>query len=240
MSTRIWELRLNMNRYALSFSLALGISISLIGSILVMMQLDSKISDRHCDKKSRIAFSVLAKQAPKPLPKTPEKPKLQKPKKIKKVEAPKPKPIPKPKTVVAAKKVEPQPEPEVVESAPPPTPTQKTLKQEEAKVSALARAEKEAQIDELKKAFLTMLREKIEANRHYPKRARMRGIEGVVDVAFEVQANGDVLAIDIRSGHRLLGHAVKDAIQKSFPVSIPKPLKSFPMNVTLQIVFKLS
>jgi periplasmic protein TonB len=229
--------------------MALGISISLLASIFVLMHLDSKISDRHCDKKSHISFSVLAKSAPKPIQETPIKPQPPKPEKI---EPPKPKPIvkpkpvekiiPKPEKTVVAKKEEPKPqppkpEPEVTQ-APPPPPLQNAV--DEAKVSALARAEKEAQIEEVKRAFLTKLREKIEENRHYPHRARMRGIEGTVDVAFEVHADGKVHSVNIKSGHQLLGHAVEEAIKKSFPVQIPKLLKAFPMNVTLQIVFKLS
>ncbi len=244
-----------MNRYVSSFIIALSVTASLLLTLYELSQMRYRVSDTQTDKNSLVAFSMLAKAtppAPVDLPKPPVKKEVPKPKPRVEKKPPEPK-----KEIVKVPEPEPQlPEPEIVakqeiveeeheeiaqESEPQPTISQPlNTPVSEAQVSTLAKADPSEQIDQIKKAFLAHVREKIEYNRHYPKRARMRGIEGVVDVTFHILPDGKVAQISIISGPRIFADAVMAAIEKSFPVSIPPSLENFPMDVTLQIAFELT
>lgn len=95
-------------------------------------------------------------------------------------------------------------------------------------------------VETIKNKFLSDLRNRINANKFYPKVAQRRGIEGNVKVSFNILNNGQVDNITIISGKNVFNEAVTNAIKNSFPVNIPKDLKNFPMNVNLQLNFSLS
>jgi len=93
-----------------------------------------------------------------------------------------------------------------------------------------------------KRAFLSSLRESINANKIYPKRAKRMGLEGVVRVTFDIDNSGNVLNIRTSSdAPNILRRAVIKAVRDSFPISIPNNLRSqFPLrDISVNIFFKL-
>ena len=92
-----------------------------------------------------------------------------------------------------------------------------------------------------KKAFLNRLRSKIIANKKYPRMALRRRIQGNVSVKFDITASGTVSNIRFISGKSILQKSVKNAIQQSFPISIPSVLKSeLPIkNISVTIHFNI-
>ena len=95
-------------------------------------------------------------------------------------------------------------------------------------------------VETIKNLFLSDLRNKINANKFYPKVAQRRGIEGNVKVSFYILHNGQLGDITIISGKKVFNEAVTNAIKNSFPIKVPKELINFPMNVNLQLNFSLS
>lgn len=96
------------------------------------------------------------------------------------------------------------------------------------------------ELDNIKNRFLNDLREKIDLNKEYPKIAKSRGIEGVVEVKFTILPSGEVSAIEIISGSKIFQKAVISAIESSFPTIIPQELKIFPLDVSLKLDFRFN
>jgi protein TonB len=93
-----------------------------------------------------------------------------------------------------------------------------------------------------KSSFLSNIRETINSNKIYPRRAKRMGIEGVVRVTFDIDSNGNVLNIRATNAPTILKKAVIKAVKNSFPVDIPESLKElFPLrNISVKIFFKLN
>ena len=64
---------------------------------------------------------------------------------------------------------------------------------------------------------------KIEAAKRYPKRARRRNIQGVVDIVFTIGSDGGIVSVKIveSSGSRILDRAAVDAVKRASPFPIP-------------------
>jgi len=169
---------------------------------------------------------VKEKPKPKPIPKPKKiikkhKPKKVKPKKVHKkivkkvIKKHKPKPRKIVKHIVVPKKVLEEPiiapkhivrrEPKVIKSTPKtsqPTPDN-------------GRA---------KRAFLQKIRNKIIANKKYPKIALRRHIESSVKVRFDITATGQVSNIRFISGKRIFYKSIKKTLARTFPVGIPSDM----------------
>ena len=91
----------------------------------------------------------------------------------------------------------------------------------------------------IKQQFFAKLKEKINSNKSYPQNARRRGIEGVVEVKFEILSSGQVGTISILSGNQIFFQSIKDAIESSFPMAIPTQIKDNLGFVTLRLEYKL-
>jgi len=72
-----------------------------------------------------------------------------------------------------------------------------------------------------KREFLSGIRESINLNKRYPRRAKRLGIEGVVRVTFDINSDGDVSNIRTSDAPNILKGAVIRAVKESFPVDIP-------------------
>ncbi len=84
----------------------------------------------------------------------------------------------------------------------------------------------------------------IQRHHHYPKRARDRGIEGVVNVQFTIDQNGKVHEVKVLpsdGSHPLLAQAAMETIRKASPLpSVPELLKGHARIVlTLGMRFEL-
>ena len=76
---------------------------------------------------------------------------------------------------------------------------------------------------------------------YYPKEAIDKGIEGRVNISFQINTNGSVTIRDIRGSNKLLEVAAKEIIEK-LPTFIPGKQRGKPVLVTFNypINFKLS
>ncbi len=142
---------------------------------------------------------------------------------------------------IVKKKIEPKPIEKVVKKVEPQPIVEPIVKQEVVvPTKPIAPVVPKVDINQIKNSFLTKLRKTINSNKFYPKAAQRRGIEGNVKVTFRILNNGCVEAIQIVSGKSVFSKAVTEAIQKSFPLKVPKELSDFPMVVNLQLNFSLS
>jgi len=77
-----------------------------------------------------------------------------------------------------------------------------------------------------KREFLSGIRESINLNIRYPRRAKRLGIEGLVRVTFDINSDGDVSNIRTSDAPNILKGAVIRAVKESFPVDIPDNIAS--------------
>jgi protein TonB len=173
---------------------------------------------------TRLSFRVAAKPQPlapvpevKPQPKPPEPPKPR---------PPEPKPVePRPvkKSVPAEVVQASEPEP-VAESAPAPVETAgDPLQQEQAR-----------------QHYLGQLLAHIEGHKFYPRAARRRGLQGVIQVSFVLHENGQISEIMLEHGHEVLRRATEEAVHAALPLPLPTPDVVCPLRVSFGMEFKLN
>jgi periplasmic protein TonB len=80
---------------------------------------------------------------------------------------------------------------------------------------------------------LSQIRNLINKNVHYPKRARKLSIEGIVVVKFKINENGSIENIAILEGHKFLQNATIEAIQEASK-SFPKTNKSIEIQIPIE------
>ncbi len=171
---------------------------------------------------THLSFRSLKAQAPAPMPDLPVPPKPQPPKPLRSVE-PKPilpVPLAKHSAVVEAPQVAP----------PPPAAT------------AIAEAASEADEQTMERArrnYLGELLAYIEARKFYPRAARRRGLEGVVQVSFVLKGDGRISELQIAEGPAILQEATRRAIAQSQPLPPPPPGVAGPFRVSYGMAYKL-
>ncbi|RVU29617.1 energy transducer TonB [Neptunomonas marina] len=72
---------------------------------------------------------------------------------------------------------------------------------------------------------------RIDAHKHYPSRARKRGIEGRVTFIVSIDASGNLADVEWLKGNRLFYKSTLQAIQRSLP--LPSPLGAVAYKLTL-------
>jgi len=77
-------------------------------------------------------------------------------------------------------------------------------------VSAASEAEKLKYLDAIVKH--------INSHKHYPRRALNRGIQGVINISFDLHSDGSIENLDIANGHRLLMRASEQSINRALPM----------------------
>ncbi|MDH3560222.1 MAG: TonB family protein, partial [Gammaproteobacteria bacterium] len=168
----------------------------------------------------------------KPEPQQPEPP-------IPEVNKPEPK-QPEPPVPEVNKPKPKQPEPPIPEVHKPESKQSEPVSEESLQRAMMPPASIPAQVsDDLKKEYLRSLMTHIEAHKYYPRRARNRDIEGVVEISFDLLENGDVTNIRTSGGHRLLRAAAEHAIQQSLPLQIPPPFLQLPREIHFSMRFDL-
>ena len=102
-------------------------------------------------------------------------------------------------------------------------------------------AQKAARSSEAEKnQFLIQLKSEIRKNKRYPKVARGRGQEGVVEASFRVNQDGSVSKVVCHGEYSVLNNAAKEAIRKAFPVKISQNIATvLPLELSLVLDFKL-
>ncbi len=76
-----------------------------------------------------------------------------------------------------------------------------------------------------KRAFLQKVRNKIIANKKYPRIALRRHIESDVKVRFDITATGQVSNIRFIRGKRVFYKSIKKTLARTFPVAIPSDMR---------------
>jgi protein TonB len=213
------------------FGLALAVSLLAHGLLLWHMTREHAAGAEH---KHLPAIQVaLYRPAPKatvpPLP-TPVRPPRPKPQAVARPAAAVTKPRP--------ARVEPAPQPAPQAPAAPPAPATPPAPPPEAAVAdaaptpppestaAVAAAPTDAAVatqslEEEKRRYLAQLLARIEQQKHYPRAARRRGIQGEVAVSFRLLSNGMIADLQIGTGPRVLRRAAARAVESALPLPPP-------------------
>jgi protein TonB len=232
-----------MNRYLSSFIITVFIYVSLFSSAFVFLQRDDSFSDKEINKPNVISISMVSQPKQKTPKKIVQKPvKKKKIKKKKAIKKPKKKKIPiKKEPIKKEPKVEEKIEPVKEEIPKEKNPVQKNTSVKNKQQTVVNKKSKinHDEIKAKKNIFFTKLRNKIEQNKSYPKRARRRGIEGSVEVRFFLQSDGSVKNVEFLSGKNIFKKSVIKAIKNSFPVDVEKSLFDFPMEFKISVDYVL-
>ena len=87
--------------------------------------------------------------------------------------------------------------------------------------------------------YFTELKNRIDANKTYPKFARERNIEGSVLVEFTISPEGKLISYTIVEGKQVFHKSVQEAILKSFPFPMKESLFVSDLTVKLTIGYTL-
>jgi len=175
---------------------------------------------------TRLSFRVAAKpQPPVPVPvvKPEPKPKLPEP--------PKPRPpVPKPLEPQPVKKMVPveteqKREPEPVEESTP---------------AAVETAGDPLQLEQARQHYLGQLLAHIEEHKFYPRAARRRGMQGVIQVSFMLHRDGHISDVMVEDGHEVLRRAAEESVRAALPLPLPTPDVPSPLRVSFGMEFKLN
>ena len=92
----------------------------------------------------------------------------------------------------------------------------------------------------LKQDYFSTLLTHIEGHKYYPRSARRRGIEGVIQVSFRLMANGTIAALVTTGGTLILRRAAKQSVKNALPLPHCPHEISCPMQVSYDMQFKLN
>ncbi|VAX12856.1 hypothetical protein MNBD_GAMMA24-1345 [hydrothermal vent metagenome] len=134
-----------------------------------------------------------------------------------------------------------KPEPEL-ELNSEPRPESRPVKQTSATAPQLAaqlQRGKGSQPSLLKQHYLSALLSHIESFKYYPQSARRRGLNGEVNVSFELLGTGRITDLVISGGPLLLQRASKQAVQQAVPMPTPPAEVPTPMQMSLVMQYQL-
>ena len=86
--------------------------------------------------------------------------------------------------------------------------------------------------------FLATIRTRIDRAKHYPRIAKKRGIQGNVQVKFTILQNGTVTHIRVE-GPRVFHASAKHAVEAAFPVDTTNVHISFPLEIRLNLHYRI-
>jgi protein TonB len=155
---------------------------------------------------------------------------------------PEPEPPPPPRKPVSKPEPvrEPLPEP-VIEPAPVSNDVAETTELVEEQTAASAYTEAlvdkpaldQVALENERESYLLRLLAHIDSHKFYPRKARRRGMEGEIKIAFHLHRDGSIRDLQVTGGSRVLRKAAKQAVQKA--LSLPSPPES--MHLQEQIRF---
>ena len=99
--------------------------------------------------------------------------------------------------------------------------------------------ENEQRTQQKKEAFFKHIRNKIEENKHYPRVAKRRGLQGSVEVVFTIAADGTLDSVVANSGNNAFNSATKDAVYKTFPLEYDVNGLELPMQISFTVDYRL-
>ncbi len=89
--------------------------------------------------------------------------------------------------------------------------------------------------DKFQKIILTM----IESQKFYPLLARRRNMQDIVQVSFELLANGEVTGLIVNGRYKILRHAARAAVLNAAPFPVSVKHIRFPFHIKYLMAFKL-
>jgi TonB family protein len=95
-------------------------------------------------------------------------------------------------------------------------------------------------VTELQKAeYFSLLQAQIEGHKYYPRAARKLGIEGRVEVSFQLVKNAEVNEVVSSGAHRMLNHAAARAVRDALPFPPPPDGLQLPVKVQFSMFYQL-
>jgi protein TonB len=210
------------------WSTAIVISLLIHGTLFInrTTDLSTALEKRGPEKSTtRISFLVPAPSMVTPAEAAPEQPKPQPV-----IEKPRPKLVKKPlKKVISIRKDR-------------QTPTRVLPITRAATATALPMLQPVAdprQSEQARQSYLTELMSHIESHKHYPRSARRRRIEGVVNVSFRLLPEGRIDGLKVAGKRRVLQQASRSAVVASLPVPVPPKELDLPLSINFSMAFIL-
>lgn len=87
--------------------------------------------------------------------------------------------------------------------------------------------------------FLSELRKRINENKSYPNSARRRGIQGYIEMSFNILNDGSVDNIEIVEGKSIFKKSARQAIERSFPINLERGLFELSESFKIKILYTL-
>ena len=117
------------------------------------------------------------------------------------------------------------------EDAPPPEPV--------ATTAAVESAGDPLELEKARQQYLGILLSHIEEHKFYPRAARRRGLQGIIQVSFLLHQDGRISDLVVADGHAVLQTAAKEAVEAALPLPTPPAEVHCPLNVSYGMEFKL-
>jgi protein TonB len=140
------------------------------------------------------------------------------------------------KTTVKTKKKETHPKSTLRSQKAMPIPTAQTANPSPIPTTA---SQQQAQQQKLKQQYLALVMQQVEQQKRYPKAARRRGIEGMVQVSFVIQSDGSIQNIQLQQGANVLQKAAQKAVSKASPFPAPPSSLPLPISCHFNMQFRL-
>ncbi len=87
--------------------------------------------------------------------------------------------------------------------------------------------------------YLAQLLTHIEGYKYYPRPARLRGIEGSIQISFRLHGNGNITGLTASGGPLILRRAASGAVNKALPLPACPPELDCPMQVSYAMQYQL-
>ena len=206
-----------------------GISVTAIAvSVLLHLILFVQLTDTSLSSQAQAPnFSTKVSLNLLPPPKQPPQ--------LVKADVPPPEPVRKPEPVPKPKPV-PKPEPEIIEEV-------SAVIPEQAVASKVTQQIQHGQVNDsalIKNHYLNNLLTYIEGHKSYQKSARKRGINGIIEVSFELLNNGEINDLKSSGGPMILRKATEQAIVSALPFPLPPAEVNCPLQVSYVMQFQLN
>jgi len=233
-----------MNNYTKSFGITVGIYLLLSASFLYSFDTQKTLQNKQTKSEQNVRFTIIQEEKVKE--KTVEKKKEKKLQKVVKKKIPpkvKTKKI-KPIEKKIIKKVEKKIVKKQLVQKKPINQSSQVIKKQIKKNKSILTQEKNS-LEEINKRkvyqqkYYAQIKELINKNKYYPKRAIQRGIEGIVEIQFTISKFGELISFEIVDGKRIFEKSIQNAVEKSFPLKPPEDVLSKNTQLSLKVAYNL-
>ncbi len=87
-------------------------------------------------------------------------------------------------------------------------------------------------------SYLADLKKRIEENKRYPRIALKRRLEGSVDLNFQIDQAGNIIVLEVETGHRLFKLSAESAVKNALPFPPPEGIE-VPIKVSLILAYQI-